>query len=649
MAIMSGTRLFSLSAVVCLLAACAGGGGGGGTSAGTGALASGGSGNGAVVVNNILIRPPADSPRVGDNKTPSPTATASGPSFAGGSQAVSGTAFPLVQDAVALRPATLEIGEASSVTNGGATLTVRNNGYELAIPSLGIDTVLAGDGSSVPVSAQNTVVADVKGTLSLGIFLHQYVGGGLWIYKATDTQASTSAVFSPFIFGYSTPKSAIPLVGTANYTAPGGLDSFAAGSVTGSATNILAYDSNNNTSGWNDVSINANIRAVPDFQGKTAAASAPGTAFALKTNAVGNILGYFFGPNLDSIGAVWSLGNTDDSGAAYGLVGSDRTGGTLPVLSAQYLSFLLPHFNWSNGGTPNIPDPLAATRDNVTTPSVFATMGGPAFDGSGAPLFPNNGSPLSDWWFPVWISGLQLSATTITPIANFTGAVFKIGAPDGHLTLSIPSLGINDPITFTGAHLPATPASSANGGTGEGFVNYGLSYTEFGAWSSVVGATGSQTSTGLFSYGFETPAGAMPATGTATYALTGGVGGTAFARSGSNLVEATVSGDASLTANFGTGAVSGNFTNMSAYSSGAFTPWNNVSVSANIAGSSNRFSGSTASASAPVGAFALKSTATGHIDGGFYGPNANELGAIWTLSNGDGTGSAIGVVGAIKH
>ncbi len=141
----------------------------------------------------------------------------------------------------------------------------------------------------------------------------------------------------------------------------------------------------------------------------------------------------------------------------------------------------------------------------------------------------------------------------------------------------------------------------------------------------------------------------IPTSGTATYSQTGGVGGTTFAPSGNGVVAATVSGDANLTANFATGAVTGSFTNMSAYNTGTFTPWNDVSVNASIAAGTNQFSGSTATTSAPGGNFALKGNAAGHINGSFYGPNANELGAVWTLSNGDGTGSAIGVIGARKQ
>jgi hypothetical protein len=74
--------------------------------------------------------------------------------------------------------------------------------------------------------------------------------------------------------------------------------------------------------------------------------------------------------------------------------------------------------------------------------------------------------------------------------------------------------------------------------------------------------------------------------------------------------------------------------------------WNDVSVNASIAAGTNKFSGRTAvtSQGSTTSPYALKGSATGHIDGAFYGPNAQNLGAIWSLS--DGTASAIGVVAA---
>lgn len=75
-----------------------------------------------------------------------------------------------------------------------------------------------------------------------------------------------------------------------------------------------------------------------------------------------------------------------------------------------------------------------------------------------------------------------------------------------------------------------------------------------------------------------------------------------------------------------------------------FLQWNDVSLNASIAPGTSRFSGSTAATSAPGTGFSLAGSATGHIDGAFYGPAAQNLGAVWSLS--DGTGSAIGVIAA---
>jgi hypothetical protein len=132
-------------------------------------------------------------------------------------------------------------------------------------------------------------------------------------------------------------------------------------------------------------------------------------------------------------------------------------------------------------------------------------------------------------------------------------------------------------------------------------------------------------------FGIETPASAMPASGKATF--TGGAQGF-FGAS----YYPTVQGNASLTVDFASGAITGGFTQMQVYCGGCGTtggpvPWNDVSVSASIAAGTNRFSGTTAVTSSP---------ATGRIDGGFFGPTAQTIGGVWTLN--DGVNSVIGTV-----
>jgi hypothetical protein len=169
-----------------------------------------------------------------------------------------------------------------------------------------------------------------------------------------------------------------------------------------------------------------------------------------------------------------------------------------------------------------------------------------------------------------------------------------------------------------------------------------LNYTALGVWEVV---TPGNIHLGAFTTGYETPVAGVPTSGTAIYSGSKNVAGlvTNYPSSG-GIARAALLGDGSLSANFGTGAITGTFTNMTAISgTNVSNPWNNVSVSASITAATSHFSGSTASASAPATPFALSGAATGRIDGGLYGPNANELGAVWSLT--DSGNVAIGIVG----
>ena len=115
--------------------------------------------------------------------------------------------------------------------------------------------------------------------------------------------------------------------------------------------------------------------------------------------------------------------------------------------------------------------------------------------------------------------------------------------------------------------------------------------------------------------------------------------GYVFKSSGTDVNGAYVNGTAAMSASFANGQITGSMTKMT-YGNGG--TWNDVSLNASIAAGSNRFSGTAAAASAPGTPFSLAGTATGHIDGAFYGPAAQNIGAIWSLS--DGSGSAIGTL-----
>lgn len=166
-----------------------------------------------------------------------------------------------------------------------------------------------------------------------------------------------------------------------------------------------------------------------------------------------------------------------------------------------------------------------------------------------------------------------------------------------------------------------------------------LSWTTYGFWQSYGFNDSATTTIAAFVTGYRTPTASVPTTGTATYS--GSVGGRVmFANDDSrhNVGIHWLTGSASMQANFGSGAITGSLTNMS---TGA-GPWNSVSLLGAISG--GNFTGTTAATSAPVNEAALSGSATGTFAGMFFGPGAQELGAVWTLY--DGAKSAIGTIGA---
>ena len=109
-------------------------------------------------------------------------------------------------------------------------------------------------------------------------------------------------------------------------------------------------------------------------------------------------------------------------------------------------------------------------------------------------------------------------------------------------------------------------------------------------------------------------------------------------------------GDASFTADFGARTVNGSFTNVWAGMSGAWqggepVHWNDVAFNSTISG--NAFGGVTAVTSAPPGSLSLSAGAAGTIEGRFFGPSAQEAGAVWTLF--DGTRAAIGTLSGSRQ
>ena len=161
-------------------------------------------------------------------------------------------------------------------------------------------------------------------------------------------------------------------------------------------------------------------------------------------------------------------------------------------------------------------------------------------------------------------------------------------------------------------------------GESSGFT---LTYVTFGYWLRGRPASGSSLdlATSFFVAGIRTAATSMPSTGTASYEV-GAVGLWT-----DSLEVDILQGTATLSANFGTGSLSGTF-DMSGVPvlAGGLRPFDLVSASASISG--NTFSGSMNG---------LSSGYTGTWSGGFFGPNAAEIGGSFRLTNSFG-GQAVG-------
>ena len=320
-----------------------------------------------------------------------------------------------------------------------------------------------------------------------------------------------------------------------------------------------------------------------------------------------------------SLIAACSGGGGGSAGPAAGTVGTSSAPGT--TTSSTTTSSGTNSFSTSISGT--VAAPPAATFG--TAQARTAVPGGPAFDGSSGG-FPANVT------FPLISSSLQNGSTGLSAAAGDQGATATVVSSSNQkstLQLSIPSLNVNRSMDF-----------NTNLVSGLDQVTDGYSYVVMGSWynrANQPANSGTLQSTSAFVFGYETPAANMPSSGTATF--TGFAGGTVFKPVGTDIQNTYVSGSASFSANFGSGQVTGSFTKMQNGS-----PWNEVSATASIAAGTNKFNGTTAATSSPGTPMSLSGSATGFINGAFFGPGAQNLGAVWSLS--DGTGSALGTVTA---
>lgn len=332
---------------------------------------------------------------------------------------------------------------------------------------------------------------------------------------------------------------------------------------------------------------------------------------------------------------------------------------------------------------------MGITSRSVSVAAIFATLSACGGGGGGGIAFvpPPPSSPSTATPPP----GQQPLST---PVANNSPALVPgmLTPSPARIEATSNSLGFSDltgstifPILQTVA-TPGTFAGDANataaGGTFDGYslqlnVNSSapwfsytvapektvtidpdeLDYTRFGSWVYWYPSEGPSFH-GVWNTGFVTPFSALPTTGQASYAgRTSGFYDESHPCGCNNWTTVSFAGDMNMTANFGARTLSGSFTNLAitggfvqgpGYEASLLPPkLNDVSFSASIDSARNWFSGNTSVTNQPVGPQAFTPDAAGSITGMFYGPVANEVGGVWTLS--DSVRRLIGSFGGKQH
>jgi hypothetical protein len=285
-------------------------------------------------------------------------------------------------------------------------------------------------------------------------------------------------------------------------------------------------------------------------------------------------------------------------------------------------------------GEPNIAAPTAASLGGIAPLMASSTTPTLANAPTGT-VFPLNHSELISDPFERQVTG---SANSYGVTLTFLGNKQVNGASIA--TFEFKEANID--VTLTADGIAGIIPNS--GYTQIGLTTSNLNYTMLASWVTPSNNGLNVSVAGFGVSGFQTPGSALPTSGTATYTGTGSATAIAVVPSGF----ASVKGDTSINVNFGTGSLSGSLTNMTASAGPAASPWNNVSLTGSLSGAT--FSGSTAATPAPSGAFSFGANATGTFNGAFYGPNGQELGAVWSLHDSAGGGSsALGLIGATKQ
>ena len=452
--------------------------------------------------------------------------------------------------------------------------------------------------TTAPISGQPIQPSNV------GVFV---TGSNTLSNSIPSSGIATYVGFSPSVAGYTFGGSSSPVFFSHGESLVN--VNFATGGVSGSLNNIEF--SNVGGADWIDVGLTGSLSAT-SLSG-TSAVTYSSNSSLMNTSATGKFTGGLFGQGYTNI----SGGVGNELGLAWYVTDGSHT--TVGTAGAEF--------------DPNNENSSARGFNAVLQPIVGTTysLSQAAFDVSGSTLTADASASANG---------------TLTLLDPGTGTDLTSQTYE----LKIPSLGVDAKIQPVAETTVAPTGSNAIVGLSSGYVTLlqqgSWSYMFLGTWlvtasNPGVGQPLVPTTYGGFVAGYATPVTSMPTNGTATYSITIPTsqfsGYVSSPGSSGSLIPLTVT-SSTATANFATGILTGSM-NVGITPSGAPSSMN-VSMNGSISG--NTFSGTTAVTSATTAYMA--NGATGTFKGGFFGPNVNEIGAIWNVS--DGTNKANAVYGA---
>lgn len=272
---------------------------------------------------------------------------------------------------------------------------------------------------------------------------------------------------------------------------------------------------------------------------------------------------------------------------------------TLPLLGFSLAAAIMTGCGGGGGGGGG--GPIGFQKANPQ----YATAGGGTY---AAALEGNQSTDLP--MYQQQFGGADSDANFLVRVAN--GGTINIETPNATYSWSGGQIDKADGILT---------ASATDGNRTNSIESRYLDYTQFGVWESkqhndALALTDHRG--GAFHQGFETNPDNMPGTGSASYS------GEMVGVASKNGVQYDIAGEVSMTANFGTGRVSGSIDTNNTF--------NNIVL--NETGiSGNKFAGNaTVQSSGAAGAF--NDSASGTYRGTFYGPSADEVGGTFLIRDG---------------